>query len=163
MFLKHSLVSGLLLALLLPVAAHAANLTTSSHAHDGQPTPQLQLNAGKKWSTDAALRQGMAAIHLQLAEAMPTVHEHKPSPDELQALAAGIEQQVATIVSNCRLEAKADAQLHMVIAQLLEGSAQLAGKQPGSNPQQGIMTVLAALDSYIRYFDDPELAHSLQH
>lgn len=163
MSLKNFLATSLLFALTLPSVVNAANLRPLQHEHNGQHPQQLELNAGKKWQTDIALRKGMAAIHLQLADAMPAIHQGKFSPIELQKLASGIEVQVAGIVSNCKLDAKADAQLHLVITQILEGSKQLVGKQPTTSPYQGVMTVLSALDSYLRYFDDPELAHLLQH
>lgn len=158
---KRLLLGSLLLGLVLSTAVQAASVTTA-HAHAAH-AQQLQLDHGQKWQTDAALRQGMAAIHLQLADALPAIHAGDISPAALQQLAAGIEAQVAGIVSNCRLEANADAQLHIVIAQLLQGSEQLAGKQPDTPPHAGAMAILQALDGYSGHFDDPELASALQH
>lgn len=163
MFLKYLLQTSLLLALALPSTVHAASQAPLQHDHNDQHPLQLELNAGKKWQTDAALRQGMAAIYLQLASATPAIHQGEFSSINFQKLSASIEEQVASIVSNCKLDAKADAQLHIIIAKILEGSAQLTGKQPATSANQGVMTILDALDSYIGHFDDPELAHSLQH
>lgn len=162
--LKYLAITSLLLTLALPSTANAAGKPAPDHNHSSsQQLLQMKLNGGKKWQTDTALRQGMAAIHLELVEFMPAFHQGSLSSDELQRLASGIEAQVASIVANCKLDAQADAQLHIVIAQLLEGVEQLAGKQPDVNPTQGVITILSGIDSYTHYFDDPELAHSLQH
>lgn len=163
MSLPHFVFASLLAAFTLASTAHAASQPMPAHEHSAQHSLQPELNAGKKWQTDSTLRRGMAAIHLQLAAATPALHQGELPAAEAQKLAAAIETQVADIVANCKLDAKADAQLHIVIAQLLTGSEQLAGMQPDSSPHQGVMTMLAALDSYIRYFDDPELSHALQH
>lgn len=161
--LKYLAITSLLLTLALPGTANATGQPTPDHDHSSQQLPLLKLNGEKKWLTDAALRKGMAAIHLELVNFMPAFHQGSLSSEELQQLASGIETQIASIVANCKLDAQADAQLHVVIAQLLEGVEQLAGKQTGGNPTQGVITVLSGLDSYTHYFDDPELTHSLQH
>jgi hypothetical protein len=53
------LTAGLLcLASVLPAAARTAH----EHQHAGAAVAKLQLDAGRKWATDASLRSGMAAI-----------------------------------------------------------------------------------------------------
>lgn len=163
MFQKNLLRSSMLIALILPGMGYAASQSLLPHDHNDQHTLQLELNSGKKWQTDAALRQGMAAIYLQLSSAMPAIHQGEFPPSKLDDLSVEIEKQVAGIVSNCKLNAKADAQLHIIVAQLLKGSTQLTGKQPGSSAKEGVITVLDAISNYTRYFDDSALRHSFQH
>ena len=79
------------------------------HSHDpAAGEAKLVLNQGKKWETDAPLRQGMESIRSAVAKGMDS-----------GALAKKVEAEVAGIVQNCKLEPAADEQLHIVIADLL--------------------------------------------
>lgn len=135
--LQHFVFASLLAVLTFASTVHAASQPMPAHEHSARHSLQLELNGGKKWQTDSALRRGMGAIHLQLASVTPAIHQGELPAAEAQKLAAAIETQVADIVANCKLEAKADAQLHIVIAQLLSGSEQLAGKQPEAARTRG--------------------------
>jgi hypothetical protein len=71
-------------------------------------------------------------------------------------LASKVEAEVANIVSNCKLEPKADAQLHLIVADLLAGSEQMAGKVKKAKREDGAVKVIGALEKYATYFDDPQ-------
>ena len=58
------------------------------------------------------------------------------------------------MVANCKLEPKADQQLHFIIADLLEGAEQMAGKSAAGKRQGGAVRVVGALEKYGSYFDD---------
>jgi predicted DNA repair protein MutK len=133
----------------------ATNSAAPAHQHEhGASTATLQLNAGKKWETDAALRQAMGNIREAMAAALHKIHENKLSRQAYAALATKVEKEVGNIVANCKLSAQADEQLHLVIAQLLEGAEQMAGKAKTVKRQDGAVRVIGALEKYGSYFDD---------
>lgn len=105
--------------------------------HDGQ-AGALALNHGAKWASDAPLRQGMATIQSAV----------EASPPELADV---VEVQVAYIIENCRLPADADANLHLVIEQLIEGAERLRV----GDGAEGRAQVIAALNAYGTHFDHP--------
>lgn len=155
-------ISGLLNAtlvaagLLFAAAGHAA----PAHKHDaheahGAAVEALQLNADKKWETDEALRKAMGSIRQAVAASMHDIHENRLPAAGYDALARKVEGEVGNIVANCKLDPKADAQLHLVIADLLAGSETMAGKVKKAKRQDGAVKVIDALEKYASYFDDP--------
>ena len=141
----------------LAAASHAAAPTHQHDAHADHASPAtLQLNAGKKWETDETLRKSMSSIHQAVEASSHEIHENRLKPAGYGALARKVEAEVANIVSNCKLEPKADAQLHLVVADLLEGSEQMAGKIKKAKRQDGAVKVIGALEKYATYFDDPQ-------
>ena len=85
------------LALVLSANTQAAENTDAHHHHDhGSASPQqLQLNAGKKWATDAHLRQAMNDINQAMAKALPLIHKNQFGDQAYQALATTVSQKVA--------------------------------------------------------------------
>src|SRR3546814_4178794 len=75
------------------------------------------------------------------------------SREQATALASEIEQSVNYLFANCRLEPAADAALHGLLAQLLQGAAALR-RDPAAD--DGMPVVLAALASYPRLFLDTQ-------
>mgnify|MGYP001052837618 CR=1 FL=1 len=141
------------LALALSANIQAAENTDAHHHHDhGSASPQqLQLNAGKKWATDAQLRQAMNDINQAMAKALPLIHKNQFGDQAYQALATTVSQKVAFAVEHCKLEPKADAMLHLVIADLMAGAETMEGKT--ANPRHdGAVRVLEALKAYGQYF-----------
>ncbi|MDA8259694.1 MAG: hypothetical protein M0Z99_29325 [Betaproteobacteria bacterium] len=146
------LVAGLSLSaagLAAPVHKHDA------HADNAAPTA-LQLNAGKKWATDEPLRKSMASIRQSVAASLHHIHENRLTAAGYGGLAQKVEGEVGNIVSNCKLEPKADAQLHLIVADLLAGAEQMAGKVKQAKRQDGAVKVIGALEKYATYFDDPQ-------
>jgi len=140
-------------------AAVAAALTlggpalAQTHAHEEGTPAKLSLHNGQKWTTDAPLRTGMSRIRA-------LVEPHAAQTGKLTAvqygeLALKVEVEVGSIVANCKLEPKADAMLHLVIADLGTGVDVMAGKNAKRRPAEGVHVVAAALNQYGRYFDDP--------
>ncbi|MCK6406572.1 MAG: hypothetical protein L6Q60_11210 [Rhodocyclaceae bacterium] len=150
MFQRNLLLVTLCLALAGPALA-----ASGGHEH-GHGTPAtLQLDAGKKWPTDAALRASMAEIRENMAAALHDIHEKRLPAKGYAALAGKVEQSVSRIVAECKLDARADEQLHIVVAELLAGAERMAGKVKGASRQAGAVRVIGALDKYAAYFDDP--------
>lgn len=136
-----------------PFAAHAE---AHNHSHEhGAAAATLQLNAGQKWETDAALRQGMGNIRQAMAGSLHAIHENRLSKNGYAGLAKKVENEIGNIVANCKLEPKADEQLHLIVAELLEGAGEMAGKVKTGKRQDGVVRVIGALEKYSQYFADP--------
>ena len=121
------------------------------HGHGAQEA-KLVLDHGKKWQTDEPLRQGMGNIRAALASDLKAIHANKATPQQYKALAGRIESEVAGIVQNCKLEPEADAQLHIVIAELLAGAEAMQGREKGVEPRAGAERVAKALNAYGEHF-----------
>lgn len=147
----------ILTALTVLSLAAASPLLAASDAHDhghGSASAALQLNAGKKWETDAPLRTAMGEIRQSMASSLRSIHENKMSTKAYDGLAKKIEGAVGNIVATCKLPPAADAQLHIIVGALLAGAEQMAGKVKHAKRVDGAVKVIGALDSYGRYFDD---------
>ena len=130
------------LAIALAFAGPAAyGQAGHEHGHAADE-PQLVLNQGKKWPTDAPLRQGMENIRTALGGGM-----------KYGALATKVSTEVAGIVQNCKLEPEADAQLHLVIADIMAGVEALEGKAKGETRRAGAEKIARALVAYGEHFD----------
>ena len=153
--------------LLLTLAAGVLALVATSgaraqheheHGHDSSAAAvtQLKLDGEKKWPTDASLRAGMSAIHAAFQTDHPAIHAGKQTDAQYDALAGRIESQVNSIVANCKLPPAADANLHYVIADLLQGVSLMRGQDPKRTRHDGAALVHGALRAYGQYFDDPD-------
>jgi len=151
--MKQKILVGLMVSSMLLGSAWAGT-HAHEHGHDGKG-PAMQLNAGKKWETDLPLRQSMGQIRAALATALPEIHHDRLTSAAYQQLAQQIEKEVGNIVSNCKLTPKADEQLHLVLSDVLAGSAQMAAPAAGKSSREGAFRVIGGLDNYARYFADP--------
>ena len=142
-----------LVALVLAAASNIQAAETHHHHHAAEPA-KLQLNAGKKWATDAPLRQAMNDINQAMAKALPAIHKNQFGNEDYQALAATINARVGDAVAQCKLEPKADAMLHLIIADLMSGAEIMEGKSSQTR-HDGAVKVLEALKSYGKYFQHP--------
>jgi len=142
-------------SLALMAAGGSLHAAEHGHAEEAHGPAKLQLNKGKKWETDAPLRQGMANLRAGVSDKLEAIHKGKLSADEAKALGEKIDAEVATIVAQCKLEPQADAMLHLVIADLLNSAEILQGKHKGK-PVAAARKAVGALNSYGRYFDDPQ-------
>ena len=134
--------------------AGAGALAASGQGHDGHTAGamELKLDHGKKWQTDAALQKGMAEIRRTVATSLDKIHHGKASAADYVALADAVERQVDYITQNCKLPADADAELHVVIGEMLEG---IETMRKGPDRTEGALKLVTALDGYGDYFDHP--------
>ncbi|MCW5638220.1 MAG: hypothetical protein KIT28_04570 [Rubrivivax sp.] len=153
--IPYPLLSALAAAAIAATFGGAALAQGAAHSHDAATQHQLSLNEGRKWETDEPLRSGMGRIRGLVDPKMGAAHAGKLSPAQLQALAAKIETEVGGIVANCKLDPKADAMLHLVIADIGEGTEAMAGKNPKVRPANGLVKVAQAVNQYGSHFDDP--------
>ena len=128
-----------------------------AHEHAGSTAAiaNLKLDGDRKWPTDASLRSGMAAIHAAFEADHPAIHAGQETDAQYEALAARIESQVNGIVANCKLPPAADANLHYVVADLLQAVSLMRGQDPKRMRHDGAALVHGALTAYGKYFDDP--------
>lgn len=144
-------------------AAGPALAASNAHDHDhGASTAALQHNADQKWETDAPLRAGMSEIRRTMMASLQAIHTHKMSAQAYGKLAKQVQASVGKIVAQCKLPPAADAQLHIVIAELLVGADQMAGKVKNSSREDGANKVIGALQAYSQHFADPNF-HAFEH
>jgi len=135
------------------------------HFHDGHDATHhsdhapaaLALNEGQRWTTDAPLRTGMQGIRNAVNPALAAHAEKRLTAEAATALAGTVQTQVNHLFENCKLPPKADATLHVIITDLLSGSAQLAGNPASA---EGATLLAQALQRYPEYFDHPEWSPS---
>ena len=126
-------------------AAHARGHEAHA-ANDAAPAPE------KRWAVDAPLQAGMAKIRAAVESLSHHELGHLDAA-QVQQLATTIEEQVQYLIANCKLDPKADAALHGIIAQLLAGAQALKDAPADAAP---VAKLRAALADYPKYFDDPD-------
>lgn len=141
------------LLIVATLASPLATLAANQHGHDGAAPQKIELNAGKKWATDAPLRQAMTAIRSSVAATLPAAHAGKASNADYDALGREVTVQVAYMVQNCKLDPKADAQLHTIIGDMMNGAEAAEGKQPDKSRASGVVKIAQGLNTYGTYFD----------
>ena len=150
-----------LFTLTLMAIAIASALSTPAlaqapaHDHAAATPHKLALNEGRKWATDEPLRTGMGRIRDFVEPRLGAAHAGKLTPTQYRELATKIETEVGGIVANCKLEPKADAVLHLVIADIGAGTDAMAGKDAKLRPALGLVKVAQAVNQYGSHFDDP--------
>lgn len=140
-----------------PAASAAAAHPSDEHAQHHGATSGAKLErppGGGNWPTDAALRQGMETIHVALAVALPKFEKGEFSAADATTLAGVVSGQVQFLVANCKLEPDADAQLHIVIGQMMSAAEAMLA-DAGSD--EGVPKLHAAVQLYGEYFEHPGL------
>ena len=135
-----------------PAPARAAD--PHHHGHDASAA-SLKLNNGKKWGTDEALRRGMTAVRQAVHGAPAPLHKGTAKPEAYAEVGNRIEAEVGRIVKECKLPPDADAQLHLVIADVIAGADALKGAKDGKAGRAGLIKVDGALTAYGKHFDHP--------
>jgi hypothetical protein len=149
--MKSPLTLLLALALSSPLAVMAAD--SHDHGHGKSGPQKLELNAGKKWGTDAALRQAMSGIHKAVAHTLPAAHSGKATAAQYDAFGKEVTAQVTYMVENCKLDPKADAQLHLIVADIMNGVEAAQGKQGEKKRAAGVVKVAQAANAYGKHFE----------
>ena len=151
--------AGALLALLL--AGAVPQLQAADHSHHQhhqhqhqQQTGTLVLDNGKQWPTDQVLRDGMAQLRQLLAAQLPAIRNGSLDKAASARLGQQVEQQLGQVVAKCKLDARTDAMLHPVLAEMLAGAAAMQGKG-GGTPAAGAQQVVKGLNNYGQYFQHP--------
>ena len=148
--MKSPIALMLAVALSSPLAALAA---TDAHDHGKSAPHKLELNAGKKWGTDDALRQAMSTIHQTVSQTLPTAHSGKAKVADYEAFGKDVTAQITYIVENCKLDPKADEQLHIIVADMMSGVEAAQGKHGEKKRASGVVKVAQAANAYGKHFD----------
>ena len=146
--MKSPLVLLLAIALSSPLAALAAD----AHDHGNSAPHKLELNAGKKWGTDDALRQGMSTIRASISKTLPAAHSGKATAADYDAFGKDVTAQITYIVENCKLDPKADEQLHIIVADIMNGVESAEGKHGEKKRASGVVKVAQAANAYGTHF-----------
>ena len=149
-FLKLAAITGMVLSL----AAVTTVATAANNEHDDHHgAMELKLDNGNKWAVDAPLNRAMTNIRNAMDKDLDAIHTRQLAEDKYAALAKKINDEVTYMVENCKLEPEADAQLHLIIAELLAGSTAMENK---THARDGAVKVIGAMENYATYFDDPD-------
>lgn len=141
-----------LVLLVISAQVKAESGEAHHHGHSAQGSADMILNDGKKWQTDAALRQGMQRINDAVMNAADAYHHDALTQVDANKLSKTINEQVNYLIKNCKLEPKADATLHVLIGDFL-GAAEKIKAEPLSS--EGMPGAVKTLMAYPKYFDHP--------
>jgi len=150
--MKRSLLPVVLLIIISGnFAAIAEQKQAHPHDHDTNPQ-QIRLNQGEKWEIDESLNIGMTLIKQEVIKNLDDIHNDLFSNQQYAQLAIELDKQLAFLFKNCQLPPQADAQLHILLAQIGRGVGVI---KHDNNKKQGAVVVIQALKDYPNYFDDP--------
>lgn len=152
---RRSLIAGLVIIVLIAVGFALRSHFQHAHGHGHSAdhgAAELALHDGQRWETDEPLRLGMQRIRDAVALQQNEGSAHELSPTQAKALAATVQENVTYLIENCQLTPAADANLHVIINDLLASASLLtAGDQSG----EAIEKLHHALSAYPRYFNHP--------
>lgn len=135
-------------------ATFAADAHQVDH-HHAESSVKLQLNAGKKWETDPPLRLSMAEIRKIFAQNFSAIHSNKLTTKDYADLSKSVRSSVSNIVAQCKLPPAADAQLHVIVGELMLAAELMSGREKSDTARNGAIKVIEALNNYPKYFNDP--------
>lgn len=135
---------------LLLLAGLTALPARAQHSHQHPAPAAAQTAPAQRWATDAPLRTGMAKIRTAV-DALQHYERGHMGPEQAVESATQIQQHIAYLVANCKLQPQADAALHVIIAEL-GASAQALKDDPSD--LSAIPPMRQALQHYPRQFDD---------
>jgi len=127
-------------------------LAADEHHHHEKHGAQLMLNQGQKWQIDESLHTGMTRISQDVMANLGQIHHNGFSDKQFAELATRLEQHLSYLFENCKLEPKADAQLHTLLASVMQGIDKIKNAK---NKKQGAVMIVQALKDYPVYFSDP--------
>lgn len=127
------------------------------HHEHGKTGIVLTLNNGKKWSTDKPLRENMSKIHDHIKSKLGRINKKKMRDDEFKGLGKKIKGNIDAIFANCKLTPKADAQLHIILAEMLSENSKLTGKFSTEEKTVAVMEILKNYKAYLKHFDHSEV------
>lgn len=127
----------------------------SGHKHDAEIHTQLNLNDGKKWRTDDALRHAMTNIRISVTNTLTAIHSGNLKSTQYDVLTKSIEKEIAFIVAHCKLDPKADENLHIILGRFAIGVDIVTAKRGTQEKELGVINMAETLNTYGKYFDHP--------
>jgi len=144
-------VSALIISLIGAIAPPAATASEHKHNHHGAQQEMMQLEQGKKWPIDDSLHIGMSKIKDSLEANISPIHHKKFTTSQYHALASEVKTHLVYLFENCKLPTDADAQLHLLLFKVMQGSELMS---EDVNQRAGAIEIIKALQQYPQYFDD---------
>ena len=152
--MKKTALITLVLAALISTKSFAEDQAHSkSHSHSKAAKQKLKLNKGKKWSTDSPLRTNMDSIHAELKKNLDPIHANKFTAAQFNSFGTHIESKVQNIFKSCKLPPKADAQLHIILIDLMQAKDILKTKKTNKEYHEATVKVLTAVQNYEKFFN----------
>lgn len=145
-------ITMLIMTLLASTSHLALGAEATGHEHHGEASTLSSEADGEKWETDKPLRTGMNRIRNAVQNRLHAFHQDRFTDEDARSLADEIDTNVNFMIENCELEPEADATLHALLAQVLEGKQNLAAN---SADPEGLPKIVNALSKYPRHFDHP--------
>jgi hypothetical protein len=127
----------------------------NEHKHDTKIRRPLNLNSGEKWRTDDALRHAMTNIRISVSTTLTAIHSGNLKSTQYDVLTKNIEKEIAFIVAHCKLDAKADAYLHILLGGFSNGMNIVKAKRSNQARKVGVINMAETLNDYGNYFDHP--------
>lgn len=121
------------------------------HEQHAPAATASQESPAQRYATDAPLRKGMAEVRVAV-DSLGHYENGHMSAEQAIPFATTVQEQIAYMVANCKLEPQADAALHGIIAKLGAG-AQALKTDPAD--LAAIPPMREAVADYRRIFDDP--------
>ncbi len=143
--------------------AHAHDVDHNQHdAHSGHETQNatLSLNQGERWQTDEPLRKGMLEIRQAVEKAGTDSGTGELSAQQAEELTLALDGSVDFIIEQCKLEPEADANLHVILAEILSASGALKSEP---HAEDALARIHGALENYAHYFNHPDWAAAHEH
>jgi len=121
--------------------------------------PAAASPAKPKMATDAVLRQGMEDIADSLGSRREAIEQNRLASADYLALADRTDARLAAIVKNCKLDPKADAAFHAILADMNHAVELMRGRKVELQ-RAGALALGQALQNYATYFEHPGWAWS---
>lgn len=128
--------------------------SASEHKHDNHHSAQqemMKLNQGEKWPIDTSLHTGMSKIKHSMETNISPIHNKQFTTPQYHTLANEVKTHLVYLFENCKLPTDADAQLHILLFKIMQGSEQMHETE---NQRAGAIEIIKALQQYPQYFDD---------
>lgn len=149
--MKKILIAFTLTFILSIFANHKVIAAEHEHHHE-ENKEKLSLNQGNKWPIDKSLHIGMTNIKNEIANNLQNIHHEQFTDEQYAMLAATLDKQLSFLFANCQLPPLADAQLHTLLAKVMQGVDTI---KHSNNKKQGAVLIIQALKDYPEYFADP--------
>ncbi|HEX7025605.1 MAG TPA: hypothetical protein VF268_00040 [Gammaproteobacteria bacterium] len=145
----HIVTTLILASAISTVPAFVAAESAIEHHHGPATVHEVPV---KQWETDEPLRRGMRTIRDAAEPALQAYRRKTLTADDARALADTVEENVRYMIANCKLEPEADAALHGLIVQMLQGASRV---KTDAMAHDGLSKIVAALARYPDYFKHP--------
>ena len=132
--------------------AHDQHAGSASHDVHAEHSQAPVLAEGQRWATDEPLRAAMTRIREAVERDAAAYYQQQLQAADAEKLATAVEQDIAYMVANCRLEPEPDAALHALIGRMMNAAAALR-KDPMSDA--GMPQLMAVLHEYQATFAHP--------